>query len=193
MTYGMLAWCAIALLGVAMAVLGYDRTILHGRIIKDSGKEQKVISALFTIVFVLFLIVNTNYSSYSLLRDKEDCSAYHLPQIDSTMYVSRIDAKSKTYYSWSKDSVTHQSKTFLYDLYSLDRITDEFVNRKLNRRLELTFVREKLLQAEERKYLLKEIRNGNDVTLDSLSESEKDSVLQAWGLTAKLYVADTRY
>jgi hypothetical protein len=193
MTYGMLAWCAIALLGVAMAVLGYDRTILHGRIIKDSGKEQKVISALFTIVFVLFLIVNTNYSSYSLLRDKEDCSAYHLPQIDSTMYVSNIDDKAKTYYTCSTDTVIHQEKSFYYDLYSLDRITDVFCNKKLNHRLEMTFVRKRLFHSEERIYLLKQTVSGNDVAVDSLTESEKDSVLHAWGYDEKLYVADNRY
>ena len=78
-------------------------------------------------------------------------------------------------------------------MYSLDRITDVFYNKKLNHRLEMTFVRKRLFHSEERIYLLKQTVSGNDVAVDSLTESEKDSVLHAWGYDEKLYVADNRY
>ena len=188
-----IVWVAIVVLLVVIAVFAYDRSILHSRIIKESEKGKKVIHFLFSILFILFTIVITNYTSYSLRHDKQECADYHLPQIDSTMYVSNIDDEAKTYYTCSTDSVVHQEKSFYYDLYSLDRITDVFYNKNLNRRLEMTFVRKRLFHSEERIYLLKQTVSGNDVAVDSLTESEKDSVLHAWGYDEKLYVADNRY
>ena len=74
-----IAWVAIAVLFVLRAIIAYDRSVLHSRIIKESEKGKRVIRFLLVIIFCLFTIVNTNYTSYSLMDDKQDCTDYHLP------------------------------------------------------------------------------------------------------------------
>lgn len=193
MKYETLIWITLGLLTIIGSITFIVIQRRENRKIINENTGKWILNWIYALLIILFvpkIIVN---SSYSLHSDKKEWKEYNIPQIDSTMYLSDLSRNRKTYYSYSKDSILHFSKRIEFDLFTTDRIIDEFLNRKKELRLQMTFTKGNLFRKEKRVNLLIMRRGCDDVVIDSLNESRKDSVLKAWGFDSKLYKPDNRY
>lgn len=112
---------------------------------------------------------------------------YNTPQIDSLMFLDWWNNNEMRYYTLSKDSITHTSKTIKYDLFFLDKITDEFINKKENLKLQMIFIKSNLFRKESRLNILQKPEKFGYINIDTLSVHQGDSILKVWGFTEDLY------
>ena len=194
MKYEILVWIFIVTLIIIGIVLFIEIENLNSKIIKDKIKGEKILKDIKYFIFILYIATQIPFdSNYSLHSDKKTFTKFKTPQVDSTMYLGYFDEDSKYYRSTNTDSVFHFLKKVDYDLFAIDKITDIIYNRKLELSLELIFIKSSIFRKEERTYKIIRHDRGQDITVASLNELQKDSVLKVWGFTEQLYKEDNRY
>ncbi len=185
MTYQSLIWIIIGIL----VIVGFFSLIV---ILKSESKQNqagKVGKTVLKLIFVLLLInfICQDTNNYSLSSSQSEWEELQVPQIDSTLYLSQLNGRNITYYSYRKDSIVHSRKRIEFDLCSTYKIIDDFDNKKEGLRLELTFVKKSLIRKEKRINILLKQKDYNFIAVDTISEIQKDSILKAWGFDNKLY------
>ncbi len=194
MKYGILVWIIIGILVIIGFAIYLDIENDKNKLIKDKEKGKGILGSIKFFLFILYITTQIPSSDrYDLYNEKEEFAKYKTPQVDSTMYLSSIDKNRKIYYSMSKDSVLHSMKRIDYDWLTLDKITDEFYNRKTNLTFEVIYIKGSLFRKEKRINRLIARKGCEDVVVDTFNESRKDSLLKAWGFDNKLYKQDNRF
>jgi len=194
MKYEILIWIIIGILILIGIIVYFNIESVDSKIIKNKEKGRTVLSALKFLIFILYFLTHAPFSNrYDLYNEKKEFTKYNTPQVDSTMYLSSIDNNRKIYYSLRNDSVYHLLKRVDYDWITIDKITDEFYNEKKDLRLEMIFIKGSLFRKEKRINQIIIRKGCEDVVIDNLNESRKDSVLKAWGFDDRLYKPDNRY
>ena len=185
MTYQFLIWIIAGIL----VTIGFFSLIV---ILKSESKQNqagKVGKAVLKLIVVLLFInvICQQPSNYSLSYSQSEWEELKVPQIDSTLYLSQLSGRNITYYSYRKDSIIHSSKRIEFDLSSTYKIIDDFDNKKEGLRLELIFIKKSLIRKEKRLNILLKQENYKYIEIDTISETQKDSILKAWGFDNKLY------
>ena len=194
MNYEILVWIFIVILIIIGIVLFIEIENINSKIIKDKNRGNRTLKKVKFSIFFMFIVTQIPYNhSYSLHSDKEMFTKFKTPQIDSTMYLSDLNKDRNFYCSTNTDSAIHFIKRIDYDLFTIDKITDFIYNRKLELRLELTFIKSSIFRNEKRIYKLTRHEKGQDVLVAKLNEYQKDSVLKVWGFTEQLYKEDKRH
>ncbi|MDP4269880.1 MAG: hypothetical protein Q8909_07115 [Bacteroidota bacterium] len=194
MKYEILVWLIIGILAVIGFAIYLDIENADNKLIKNKEKGKGILSSVKFLIFILYITtqIPSNYR-YDLYNEKEEFAKYKTPQVDSTMYLSSIDKNRKIYYSMRKDSILHSKKRIDYDWLTLDKITDEFYNKKKNLTFEVIYIKGSLFRKEKRINRLIARKGCEDVVVGTLNESRKDSLLKAWGFDNKLYKQDNRF
>ncbi len=192
MKYETLIWI---ILGV-LVIIGFISLII---ILKSdnkryqAGKIGKIVLQLICILLIFKIICENSVKNYSLSSIKNEWEELEVPQIDSLMYLSQLNGSTMIYYSFSKEPIVHSRKKIDFDLSSTYKIIDEFDNKKEGLRLQLSFVKKSFFRKEKRINILLKKKDFKFIIVDSISETQRDSILKAWGFDNKLYIRNDSY
>lgn len=194
MGYENLVWILIIILIIVAIVLFIEIENSNSKIIKDKKKGAERLKHIIYLIIVLYVFTKIPFNGkYDLYSDKKTFTKYKTPQVDSTMYLSSIDKDRKIYLPIDNNSTHTRFKRVDYDLFTINKITDDFYNRKIELSLKMVFTKSSIFRKEKRTYQLIKQDKGQDVIIDNLTENRKDSILKSWGYTEQLYKEDRRF
>jgi hypothetical protein len=194
MNYEILCWILIISLIIIAIVIFAEIRNPNSKIVKNKTKGETRLKHIRVLIVLLYIFINIPFiGRYDLYYDKKTFTKYKTPQVDSTMYLSSISKDRKIYYPLNNNSIHTRYKRVDYDLFTIDKITDDFYNRKIDISLKMVFTKSSIFRKEKRTYQLIRVDRGQDIVIDNLNENRKDSVLKSWGYTEQLYKEDNRH
>ena len=185
------------IISISFGILTFFGWILHfdeqPSLKKRIGKVIYNISWRLAVIPLFFVLYEFNDKNYDLSSTQDFWLKYDLPLVDTFMPLTHLNKSFALYSSISDKPIRHQQKWMKYDVFDVYECEDIFINEIEDLKLSIEFIKPNILRDSSRLILLQPIGKNSWEDIDSLSLSQSDSVLQAWGLLEITKTKLTRY
>jgi hypothetical protein len=171
--------------------------LLFGNMLASGLKKArlaKISYALMALGWILLLVIDifgTNSNRFTFGMDNVVSNQYHMPLIDSTMLLYRMDKDRRVYvttsYKWNDSTAFHYQKEVSTNIFGIYKITDEFINRKVDKSLTWTFKTPSFFRDSSSVFYLQTLGDIRNSTNDTITKPEAIKILKNWQVFGKAF------